>query len=102
MQKKREENGDSYDPICVVANLCYMLLVRHEMTILLLNSKKLECLKESQKKKIEVRYVLCFEAISDLGVNLSKSVMVLFGSVSDVSNLISPLRMPSYDLYDYL
>lgn len=48
MQKKREENGDSYDPICVVANLCYMLLVRHQMTILLLNSKKLECLKESQ------------------------------------------------------
>ena len=58
--------------------------------------------KRKPKKKIEVRYVLCFEAISDLGVNLSKSVMVLFGSVSDVSNLISLLRMPSYDLYDYL
>lgn len=28
--------------------------------------------------------------------------MVLVGSVSDVSNLISLLRMPSYDLYEII
>lgn len=27
MQKKREENSDSYGPICLVANLCYMLIL---------------------------------------------------------------------------